>query len=194
MERMKGFLKKSKIVASGIAVMLLIGLTGCAHQHEFSSATCTEPKTCVSCGETEGTPLGHTVEIGTCERCGEQQNYDLVAEIDSDIKSAENSTNIALYMITSGTDASTIYYLIQEGFQYYQEAGKLYEEAYNLCGDYDALSTVKNDIADVYNKLPLSISGGTQEAAVSAYLEQLTVFVTAQAQLSVSMLDIMALY
>lgn len=191
---MKGFFKKSRVVAFGMVVMLLFGLTGCAHEHEFSNATCTKPKTCVSCGETEGTPLGHTVEIGTCERCGEQQNYDLVAQIDSNIKSAENSTNIALYMITSGTDASTVYYLIQEGLQYYQEAGDLYEEAYNLCGDYEALSTVKDDIADTYNKLPLSISGSTQEAAVSAYLEQLTVFVTAQAQLSVSMLEVMALY
>lgn len=32
--------------------------TSCAHQ--WKDATCTEPKTCTKCGETEGEPLGHT--------------------------------------------------------------------------------------------------------------------------------------
>ena len=40
------------------------------HYHEWQAATCTEPKTCKTCGETEGEALGHT---GTtkCTRCGE---------------------------------------------------------------------------------------------------------------------------
>ena len=31
------------------------------HVHIWADATCTEPKTCTVCGETEGEPLGHTV-------------------------------------------------------------------------------------------------------------------------------------
>ena len=31
--------------------------------HEWNDATCTEPKTCSKCGETEGEPLGHTEEV-----------------------------------------------------------------------------------------------------------------------------------
>lgn len=34
-------------------------LTGCGHEHTWSEATCTEPKTCSECGETEGKALGH---------------------------------------------------------------------------------------------------------------------------------------
>ena len=38
--------------------------------HTWKDATCTEPKTCTVCGATEGEPLGHTTTTGTCTRCG----------------------------------------------------------------------------------------------------------------------------
>ena len=41
-------------------------LTGCFHEHTWTDATCDEPKTCNSCGETEGGPLGHTWVDATC--------------------------------------------------------------------------------------------------------------------------------
>lgn len=47
------------------------------HEHEWLEATCTEPKTCASCGETEGEALGHDwdeatcIKRKTCRRCGE---------------------------------------------------------------------------------------------------------------------------
>ena len=34
--------------------------------HSFTAATCTEAKSCTSCGLTEGTALGHTVSSNTC--------------------------------------------------------------------------------------------------------------------------------
>ena len=37
--------------------------------HDYISATCTEPKTCKTCSYTVGLPLGHTVDVGVCERC-----------------------------------------------------------------------------------------------------------------------------
>ena len=67
-------------------VGLLCCLSGCCN-HEWQEATCTEPRTCVKCGETEGEALGHdysewqvTVEptysadgeqAKTCSRCGD---------------------------------------------------------------------------------------------------------------------------
>lgn len=38
--------------------------------HNYSHATCTKPQTCLTCGETNGTALGHT-SGATCSRCGE---------------------------------------------------------------------------------------------------------------------------
>lgn len=41
-------------------------LTGCGHEHTWMEVTCTVPKTCSECGETEGEALGHTWEKATC--------------------------------------------------------------------------------------------------------------------------------
>ena len=59
-----------------VACMLL--LPAC-HSHKWQEATCTEPKTCLKCKETEGNPLGHDwveatcTEPRTCSRCGETE-------------------------------------------------------------------------------------------------------------------------
>ena len=48
-------------------------------EHEWKDATCTDPKTCGKCGETEGEPLGHKwndatcTEPKTCSVCGETE-------------------------------------------------------------------------------------------------------------------------
>ena len=39
--------------------------------HNFESATCTSPKACTVCRYTDGEPLGHTLQVGICERCNE---------------------------------------------------------------------------------------------------------------------------
>ena len=57
-------------------LMGMFCFSGCGHQHTWNEATCTEPKTCTECGETEGEPLGHTwveatcTEPKTCTVCG----------------------------------------------------------------------------------------------------------------------------
>ena len=40
------------------------------HQHIFSDATCSAPKTCSECGETTGSALGHDFRDGKCHVCG----------------------------------------------------------------------------------------------------------------------------
>lgn len=58
-------------------------LTGCGHEHTWMGATCTVPKTCSECGETEGEALGHTwvdatcAEPKTCSVCGEMEGETL---------------------------------------------------------------------------------------------------------------------
>lgn len=62
-------------------------MTACGCSHTWVEATCTTPKTCSECGETEGEALGHAVEnwetvkeatcaeegekSGICSRCGD---------------------------------------------------------------------------------------------------------------------------
>lgn len=49
------------------AVLVSMLLAGCSCRHKWKDATCTEPKTCEKCGETEGEPLGHDFLEATCE-------------------------------------------------------------------------------------------------------------------------------
>lgn len=66
-----------------ILVILIIALTfcltACGCEHEWSEATCTDPKTCTLCQEVEGEPLGHKwkeatcTEAKTCETCKETE-------------------------------------------------------------------------------------------------------------------------
>ena len=69
--------KKLSIVA--LFLVLTLVLTGCACKHEWTEATCTLPKTCQKCEETEGEALGHTwvdadcVTPKTCSVCAETE-------------------------------------------------------------------------------------------------------------------------
>lgn len=48
---------------------LILCLYGCECKHDYNMATCTSPKICKKCGESDGEPLGHNYINGFCERC-----------------------------------------------------------------------------------------------------------------------------
>lgn len=68
-------MKLRYLLAAGLGALIL---SGC-HQHTWIPADCITPKTCESCGQTEGEPLGHQwqaatcTEPKTCSRCGETE-------------------------------------------------------------------------------------------------------------------------
>ena len=62
----------AKIAAAVTAVAvagggIALGTQVFRHEHVWVDATCTEPKICSECGETEGEPLGHTWLAATCD-------------------------------------------------------------------------------------------------------------------------------
>ena len=67
-----------KVVILLLITIMVLAICACTlfHQHTWRDATCTEPKTCIGCGETEGEALGHTwvdatcIEPKTCSVCG----------------------------------------------------------------------------------------------------------------------------
>lgn len=71
-------MNKKKTLLFMLSLVLTSGilLSGCGHTHEWEEANCTTPKTCKTCSETEGEPLGHDwkeatcTEPKTCSRCG----------------------------------------------------------------------------------------------------------------------------
>lgn len=68
-------MKRRYLLILGVLFVFCM-LTGCECKHEWAEATCTEPKTCTKCGETEGEALGHSwvdatcTEPKTCSVCG----------------------------------------------------------------------------------------------------------------------------
>ena len=84
---------KLRALSAAAVVLLLFVLTGCGCQHQWEEASCTQPRTCVKCGETEGEPLEHQVsqrteqtpstctkaglETGTCTMCGQTVEREL---------------------------------------------------------------------------------------------------------------------
>ena len=68
-----------KTISICLALILILSLTACGHQHEWTPADCTTPGTCSGCAETEGEALGHTWADAACEapktctRCGETE-------------------------------------------------------------------------------------------------------------------------
>lgn len=54
------------ISACALSLTMLLSMSACGHQHTWADATCTAPKTCTECGETEGEALGHSWEDATC--------------------------------------------------------------------------------------------------------------------------------
>ena len=54
------------ILLVALIFVLALVLTSCGnkqHEHKWSEATCTSPKTCTECGATEGEALGHTERV-----------------------------------------------------------------------------------------------------------------------------------
>ena len=66
---------KKLLFAIGL-LLALATLVGCGHHHLWKEATCTYPKYCTECNETEGQALGHDWTEATCtqpkvcRRCG----------------------------------------------------------------------------------------------------------------------------
>lgn len=57
---------KKCMLLCALAMVLILLLAGCGCSHEWFVATCSAPKTCSLCGETEGEPLPHTWQDATC--------------------------------------------------------------------------------------------------------------------------------
>jgi len=59
---------KKNFLALTLVLLMVFCLVACGH--EWTAATCTAPKTCSVCNQTEGTALAHSYSAGICTFCG----------------------------------------------------------------------------------------------------------------------------
>ncbi len=70
---------RNKVLLMIATLAMSVMLSACGHEHIWTEATCTAPKTCSECGETEGEVLEHTWVEATCTEekhcieCGETE-------------------------------------------------------------------------------------------------------------------------
>ena len=203
-------MKKYVLFVSIVICALVLG--GCGHEHAYIEATCTAPRTCEGCGETEGEALGHifleatcespaicercgetngealghSTEVGTCSNCNEYQGKDIVETILDKLTYANGQADLAFTVQVSGSD---YYKSFLNGISYYESAKTEYEAALDLCGNYSELATLKKDIQNLINALPLTVYG-SDEASLKLYLEDLTTFVTLEAKCQLTMISV----
>ena len=66
-------MKKYVLMLTVFVALLLLSACKVFHSHSWMAATCTNPSTCSSCGETEGSAKGHSWKAATCtapKTCG----------------------------------------------------------------------------------------------------------------------------
>ena len=207
--------KLKKVVwANFIAVLCLVG---CGHEHAYVEATCTEPRKCTVCGETEGealghvyeeatcekartcsrcgaeegNKLGHSVEIGTCARCGTFVNQELYNEIKSELKSADAEISLCLTMFsTDMTSRDEIYKSFVAGQEYVNSAAEDLRDAREKCVSRNGLEEVKDVIESALEKKPKEVSSADKES-LNVYLDEFTQFMLeiANAQIKILLIE-----
>lgn len=74
---------KTKFMSLGLIIFMMMATLTACHEHTWQEASCTQPKTCSECGDTEGEALGHEWQEATCkaaktcDRCGETEGEPL---------------------------------------------------------------------------------------------------------------------
>ena len=139
-------------------LLLSIFITGCGHTHTWEDATCTTPKICIECSEIEGEALGHTTELGKCERCQEFQGKDIFEEIISKVsKTTEKIGNIYKRQneaLTKVTTIEAVYKNMQTTDENIRPLLDDYQVAIDMCGDCAELKDFKDAIQDIVDSYP----------------------------------------
>lgn len=153
-------MKKIKIIFASVGCLVaMMMLSACGHQHVWTEATCTSPKTCNECGEVEGNALGHTCEVGKCQSCGEFQGAETIEKITAKAsKACEKITSIAQNgsssLTSSMTNEKEFCDSIEATYKSYQAVISEFDDAADLCGDYEYLADLKKALYGVSAAFP----------------------------------------
>lgn len=180
--------EKSRLRIASMVLTCLLICSGCAHKHEFSDATCVEPKTCQKCGEKEGEPLSHTVEIGKCSRCGGSVNETVLNEFKSCYKEAQIYI-IQCSSLSSNNQITDIEHatVSQDELRYLNKIKSKLQELYEICGDYAELSEIKSQMNVVVTIIPVAVKDNSF-ASIYAYHTELLSYLK-QLEKLVEMID-----
>ena len=138
----------------------------CAHDIT-KGPNCTQPKTCMLCGETWGERGEHDVEIGTCSECNEFRNKELYDDISGNFVRIRTAVD-ALCLMFSEESEHDVSVLI--GATYDTSVSKLKDllsETVEMCGDISELSSAKKCLESALESIPEKQALESDEAAAN---------------------------
>ena len=121
---------------------LIFAMSACgAHNHSYSDADCVSPAVCSSCGTEIAPPLGHTVKVGVCSRCGEVQNEKLLAVINTDFAKIMDEGRKLFPCIADipTLDSNEQFKAFQIADSYTQKMREQYSDIINACSSEEEL-------------------------------------------------------
>ncbi len=155
-----------KLFLTIICVWLLLGLTGCGnskHIHLWQDATCIEPKHCSECGEISGEPLGHTVNLGICSRCGKIIHGEIPLKIE-EINNKIYKINDSVPNYINGANYNNLQDCYNKYLYAYNEIIKAkveLEKIISLSKNFDELTSLKKLAQGVIDNIPSEIKGSS---------------------------------
>ena len=163
-----------KLTALLLAIILVLSLSACGSEKKDSDANghekhdieiwhgpnCKQPKTCGVCGYTEGEIGDHSVKVGKCIHCDEFQNQELFDDIESEVGYVAGSLNELIALVDeklkeSPGEEDIVYAASVSVIDKYVQADKIkLKNILTLCGDYEELADIKEDIQTAIDFIP----------------------------------------
>jgi hypothetical protein len=186
---------REKIKLVLLFVAICVALNACGHEHTYSEATCTNPKTCLECGATEGETLehtwidadcttpktcstcgttegvekGHSVKVGQCDVCGEIVQEKLVENICMNIINGFNSLDVASEYLNEAdyNSLTSVYKKILLAETELDTTKSYFQQVYDSCGDYNELTEVKASVKSIMNAMPSEVEGSDSTSIIA---------------------------
>ena len=154
--------------------------------HTWIEADCDNPRTCSVCGETEGIALGHSTDFGKCSKCGAFQGVDTALGILTTLNNACDKMSFAVDTSTSGSDQYTS---LCRAASTFASIKSQFQDAYNKCGNCTELALLKQNIMQLIDALPVSVSGRSDDQLID-FLEQMKEAIYIEGLLNFEMLHV----
>lgn len=140
------------------------------------------PSICTVCGETQGEPLGHTTNVGICQRCGATQNDELLKLLNKDFSAIISNGNSLISCISdiSSLNAEDQYVKFQESDDFIDTMKILYDEIIDACDGEEELDRILFQTKLLRFSAPDHIGGDNAEALANQtvlyqlYLQQIS--------------------
>lgn len=122
--------------------------------HVYAEGTqgCGVKRNCTRCGEIDKESLGHSTNVGICEKCGQAVNKEWAIKLRDAVLHGSTANDEAIHQFELYPDDAN--QAIAESLVYFEVAKQSFMKAKMLCGNYQEVSTLKAKLEALVQKTP----------------------------------------